>query len=396
MHRAYRTLRATLGAAAAAVLAACTTTPLPPPDEPPRPAPAPTSPAAVATAPSVPAPASWPPGTLERPNARWIPVGWSELPGWDGDRAADAWRAFVRGCERPAPGWSRLCAEALLSPPPADDGSARQWFMQRLQPYRIEALDRPDPDGLITGYFEPLVEASRLPRGNFRIPLHRAPADLGQRKPWWTRQQIDTLPAAQAALKGREIAYVADPLDALVLQIQGSGRMRVTEPDGRVQVLRVAFAGHNDQPYKSVGRWLIEQGELTPDTASWPAIREWARRNPRRVNEMLWSNPRTVFFREEPLPDPSAGPRGAQGVPLTPERSIAVDPRSVPYGTPVWLDTTEPLSNTPLRRLVLAQDTGTAIVGAVRADYFWGPGEVAEQQAGRMKQRLRMWALAPK
>lgn len=397
MHRAYRTLRASLGAAAAAVLAACSTTPLPP-DEPavPPPVAAPVSPVAQATAPSVPAPAAWPPGTLERPNARWIPVGWSELPGWEVDRAGDAWHAFVRGCERPAPGWSRLCAEALLAPPPADDGSARRWFMQRLQPYRIEALDRPDPDGLITGYFEPLVEASRLPRGNFRIPLHRAPADLGQRKPWWTRQQIDTLPAAQAALKGREIAYVADPLDALVLQIQGSGRMRVTEPDGRVQVLRVAFAGHNDQPYKSVGRWLIEQGELTPDTASWPAIREWARRNPRRVNEMLWSNPRTVFFREEPLPDPSAGPRGAQGVPLTPERSIAVDPRSVPYGTPVWLDTTEPLSNTPLRRLVLAQDTGTAIVGAVRADYFWGPGEVAEQQAGRMKQRLRMWALAPK
>jgi membrane-bound lytic murein transglycosylase A len=160
--------------------------------------------------------------------------------------------------------------------------------------------------------------------------------------------------------------------------------------------VRLAFAGHNDQPYKSVGRWLIEQGELTADTASWPGIRDWARRNPRRVNDMLWSNPRTVFFREEPLPDPSAGPRGAQGVPLTPERSIAVDPRSVPYGTPVWLDTTEPLSNTPLRRLVLAQDTGSAIIGAVRADYFWGPGEVAEQQAGRMKQRLRMWALVPR
>lgn len=390
MQRAYRTLRHPLALLAALLLAACASTPLPDDEVAPPPAAPP-----AATAPSVPGPAGLPPGTIDRPNARWIPVGWTELPGWSDDRASEAWSAFMRSCERPAPGWGRLCAEAVFSAP-ADDHGTRQWFMQRLQPYRIEALDRPDPDGLITGYFEPLVEASRLPRGAFKVPLHRVPADLQQRKPWFTRQQIDTLPAAQAALRGREIAYVADPLDALVLQIQGSGRLRIAEPDGRVQTVRVAFAGHNDQPYKSVGRWLIEQRELTADTASWPAIRDWARRNPRRVNDMLWSNPRTVFFREEPLPDPSAGPRGAQGVPLTPERSIAVDPRSVPYGTPVWLDTTEPLSNTPLRRLVVAQDTGTAIVGAVRADYFWGPGEIAEQQAGRMKQRLRMWALAPK
>jgi len=160
--------------------------------------------------------------------------------------------------------------------------------------------------------------------------------------------------------------------------------------------VRLAFAGHNDQAYKSVGRWLIEQGELKAAETSWPAIRDWARRNPKRVNELLWSNPRVVFFREEPLPDPTLGPRGAQGVPLTPGRSIAVDAQSIPYGTPVWLDTTEPLADAPLRRVVMAQDTGSAIVGAVRADYFWGLGERAEQQAGRMKQPLRMWVLWPK
>ncbi|MEF7614195.1 MltA domain-containing protein [Aquincola sp. MAHUQ-54] len=381
MLRAYRTMRRGLAAGVCAVLAACSTPPLQEP---------------AGSVPPPPPGERLPAGVVERAGARWIPAAWTDLPDWEADRTAEAWAAFVRGCERPAPGWSRLCAEALLAAPVPDDTAVRAWFVQRLQPYRVEPLDRPEPEGLITGYFEPLVEASRQPRGGFRIPLHMSPADLAQRKPYWTRQQIDTLPVAQAALRGREIAYVADPLDALVLQIQGSGRLRITEPDGRQQVVRVAFAGHNDQPYKSVGRWLIDQGELRADAASWPAIREWARRNPRRVNEMLWSNPRTVFFREEPLPDPTAGPRGAQGVPLTPERSIAVDPRSVPYGTPVWLDTTEPLSSTPLRRLVMAQDTGSAIVGAVRADYFWGPGEMAEQQAGRMKQRLRMWVLAPR
>ena len=128
---------------------------------------------------------------------------------------------------------------------------------------------------------------------------------------------------------------MADPLDALVLQIQGSGRLRFQGSDGRVQTVRLAYAGHNDQPYASVGRWLINQGELKADGANWPAIKDWAKRNPKRVQEMLWANPRVVFFREEPLPDPSVGPRGAMGVPLTPGRSIAVDPQSVPYGTPV-------------------------------------------------------------
>jgi membrane-bound lytic murein transglycosylase A len=267
--------------------------------------------------------------------------------------------------------------------------------MRRLQPYRVESLDG-GADGLVTGYYEPLIDASRVRRGAFQVPLYAPPADLATRKPYWTRQQLDTVPAAQAALQGREIAYVADPLDALVLQIQGSGRLRLVGNDGRSQTVRLAFAGHNDQPYASVGRWLINQGELRADGASWPAIKDWARRNPKRVQEMLWANPRIVFFREEALPDPNIGPRGAQGVPLTPGRSIAVDPLSVPYGTPVWLDTTEPLSKAVLQRLVLAQDTGSAITGAVRADYFWGWGDNAEAQAGRMKQPLRMWVLWPR
>ena len=344
-----------------------------------------------------------PPAASLHPGARWLPAAWSELPGWEADRTREAWLALQRSCERlapelqrEAPAWLRVCQEALRTQP-ADDAAARAWLMQRLAPYRVLplAIDAP-AEGLATGYFEPLIEASRTPRGARRVPLHAPPADRATRKPWFTRAQIETLPAAQAALRGREIAYVADPLDALLLQVQGSGRVRLVATDGRAQTVRLAFAGHNDQPYQSIGRWLIDQGELKPGEASWPAIRNWARRYPQRVPEMLAANPRVVFFREEALPDANLGPRGAQGVALVPERSIAVDPKSIPYGTPVWLDTTEPLTATPLRRLVLAQDTGSAITGAVRADYFWGWGERAEQQAGRMKQPLRLWLLWPK
>ena len=179
--------------------------------------------------------------------------------------------------------------------------------------------------------------------------------------------------------------------------MQGSGRLRFVDARGTAPALvRVAYAAHNDQPYKSVGRWLVEQNELKLEQASWPAIRAWAQQNPTRIDELLWSNPRVVFFREEPLPDPAVGPKGAQGVPLTPRRSIAVDPQSVPFGTPCLARHQRAALRAPLRRLVVAQDAGTAITGAVRADFFWGWADDAEAQAGRMKQPLRMWVLWPR
>jgi membrane-bound lytic murein transglycosylase A len=376
--------RAGLGAAILGGLAACAVVPEPETPAPPRPA----VPAASVPAPT---PAA---AAIVRARSRWVRADWSELPGWDADATRELWPALRRGCDKPAAGWESLCA-AARGFTPASDAEARAWLQARLVPFRVESLEG-NAEGLATGYFEPLVEAQRQPRAPFRVPLHALPDDLAARKPWWTRQQIDTLPAAQAALRGREIAWVADPLDALLLQVQGSGRLLIAEANGTRRQVRVAYAGHNDQPYKSVGRWLIEQGELKAEQASWPAIKAWVRANPKRLNELLWSNPRYVFFREEPLPDPQVGPKGAQAVPLTPGRSIAVDPQSIPYGTPVWLDTTEPLSSTPLRRLVMAQDTGSAITGAVRADYFWGWGADAEAQAGRMKQPLRLWVLWPR
>lgn len=331
--------------------------------------------------------------SFERPASRWRMARWEDLPGWLGDRPGQALPALLKGCSRAGSAWSKACAAATRLPED-DDTAVRAWMRQHLQPWRIE--DRSgSTEGLLTGYFEPHFDARRRPDREHRAPIHQPPADLGQRRPYWTRRELETVPAAQRSLNGLALAWLRDPLDVLVLQIQGSGRLTITEPDGRRRTVRMAFAGHNDHPYASVGRWLIDQGLITPAQASWPGIKDWLQRNPRRVQEALWVNPRVVFFREEPLADPNAGPRGAMGVPLTPERSIAVDPRSIPYGSLVWLDSQEPLGQQPLRRLVVAQDTGSAITGAVRADYFWGWGDRAEAQAGRMKQRLRMWALWP-
>lgn len=325
--------------------------------------------------------------------SRWTPVRWAELPGFGDDALHEAWNAWLRSCERPAPVLGALCSEVRrLSI--ADADQQRAWMVERLQPYRIEPLEGGSGEGLLTAYYEPLLEASRMPRPGFEAPLYRPPPGLGQRKPWYTRQQADTVPEARAALRGRELLYLADPVDALVVQIQGSARIRVNEADGSQRLVRLAYAGTNDHPYVSVGRWLIDQGALRD--ASWPSIKSWVARNPQRVQEMLWANPRLVFFREEALPDtdPAQGPRGAQGVPLTAGRSIAVDPGSIPYGTPVWLATPGPQAR--LQRLVMAQDTGSAITGAVRADYFVGSGTEAGELAGRLKQPLRLWALWPR
>jgi len=325
--------------------------------------------------------------------SRWVAVRWSELPGFEDDALFEAWNAWIKSCERPGPAFAPLCGEVRrLSI--ASSQEQRDWMALRLQPYRVESLQGA-VDGLLTSYYEPVLKASRQPSVGYGVPLYRAPAALGSRKPWFSRQEIDTLPEARAALAGREIAWLSDPIDALVLHIQGSGRLAISEPDGAQRTVRVAFAGSNDQPYRSVNQWLLEQGvsKINP----WPdATKAWARENPQRLRELLWSNPRYIFFREEPLSDFDAGfgPKGAQGVALTPGRSIAVDPASIPYGTPVWLASRGGAAN--LQKLVLAQDTGSAITGAVRADYFAGTGLDAGLLASRVNQPLRLWALWPK
>lgn len=332
------------------------------------------------------------PGPILQARSRWTAVRWADLPGWQDDALHEAWNAWLKSCERPGPVFAPLCAQVrTLSIANADE--QRAWLMARLQPYQVEALDG-TTEGLLTAYFEPVLEASRRANAQFSIPLYQPPVGLAQRKPWYTRQEIDTSAQAQAALRGREIAFLADPIDALILQIQGSGRLRVSQADGTPVTLRLSYAGSNEHPYKSVGRWLIDQGALRD--ASWPSIKAWLQRNPERVNDLLWSNPRVVFFREQRLSEQEGvwGPKGAQGVALTPGRSIAVDPSSIPYGTPVWLASSGPAVR--LQKLVLAQDAGSAITGAVRADYFAGSGGAAAELAGRLKQPLRLWVLWPK
>ena len=332
--------------------------------------------------------------------SRWVSVSWQDLPGWQDDPLHEAWQAWVQNCERPGPLFAPLCQDVrqLLL---ANDDDRRLWMMAHLQPYRVESLEG-NSEGLLTSYYEPLFDASATQRPGFEVPLYAPPEGLTQLRnagrAWFTRQEIDTLAQAREALRGREVAWLADPIDALVLHIQGSGRVRITQADGSVRVVRLAFAGSNEQPYQSVGRWLLDRGLIRD--ASWPGIKAWInstqQSNPRLVQEMLWSNPRYVFFREETRQgaDADLGPRGAQGVPLTPGRSVAVDKDAIPYATPVWLVSQG--GNGALQRLVFAQDTGSAIVGAVRADYFAGTGPQAGEYAGRMKQSLRMWVLWPR
>ena len=335
------------------------------------------------------------PTVLIKPKSRWLLASWSDLPGFNTDNFNEAWVAWRQNCARNLPNTQRLCADVrrLDGQPSA---LQKAWVMENFQPFRVEHLNAAaaPANGLLTAYYEPVFEASRTPRPGFEVPLYGVPANLKARSPWFSREEIAKLPAAQAALKGKEIAYIASPVDAMVLHIQGSGRLWLTERDGRRTQIRLAFAGTNQHPYQSIGRWLLDQN-LTKD-ATWPGIKAWLAQNPRRTNELMWRNPRFIFFKEEALLGAEAllGPKGAMGVPLTPGRSIAVDPGSIPYGSAVWLSSGGP--QTSLNRLVFAQDTGSAILGAVRADYFVGSGDAAGEVAGRLKQDMTAWVLLPR
>ena len=354
-----------------------------PPVRVPQPSPTPTEPAPL------------PPlsGPLTHPKTRWVPATWAELPGFADDTLSDGWVALLSNCQRPNAAFAPLCGDVrrLSIATPEEQ---REWMMERLQPYRVES-PAGQQEGLLTSYYEPIFDGTRQATATHGVPLYGLPAGWAPRKPWYTRQQIDTDPQAQAALRGREIAWRADPIDVLMLHIQGSGRLRITEPDGRQRTVRLAFAGTNEQGYRSVQAWLAAQG-VSP-IGRWPEdVKAWAQQNPQRVQQMLWSNPRYTFFREEPLGEVDAafGPRGAQGVPLTAGRSVAVDRDAIPYGTPLWLASSGPTAQ--LQRLVVAQDTGSAIVGSVRADFFAGTGAEAGRFAARMKQPLRLWAFWPR
>ena len=367
--------------------------------------PCPTCPACPPPAPVQPPPVAPFSRTLQ-------PANWSDLPGWSDDDVAAAWPAFMASCRGVAskphgPSWKRVCdlARAADGKPGHDP---RRFFESQLKPYAIQAADG-NPSGLVTGYYEPLLRGSRTRAIGFEQPVRGVPDDLltvdlsavfpelkdkrvrgrlvgNKVVPYWSRGEIaargDKLPAPT-------LLYVDDAVELFFLQVQGSGRVKLA--DGTMT--RLNYADQNGYPYQSIGRVLVDRGELKLEEASMQGIQAWARANPGRLDELLNSNPSYVFFRE--APNSKDGPVGALGVPLTNERSIAVDPRSVPLGAPVFLATTRPNSGKPLNRLMLAQDTGSAIKGAVRADFFWGFGKEAGEQAGRMKQAGRMWLLLP-
>lgn len=360
------------------------------------------------------APSTCPPPPPPPPHTVYEPVTWSALPGWNRDEMNDAWPAFVQSCA--AAGrrklWETVCDAARI----ADPGTSQQvraFFERYFEPFAIvkQVGSQADAVGLITGYFEPILAGTRMPSRQFNTPLYAPPPDLltvdlgseypelrgkpirarleGHRVvPYYSRADLGRDPA----LKDDAIVWVNDALSAFLLEVQGSGRVQLSTGE----TIRLHYADQNGYPYRSIGRYLIDHGELMRGEATMPAIREWALAHPDRVQELLDADPSVVFFREEPLGDPALGPKGALGVPLTPDRSVAVDQSAIPLGAPVFLATTFPDSNVALNRLVFAQDTGGAIRGSVRADYFWGIGEQAGSQAGKMRQPGRMWLIWPK
>lgn len=338
------------------------------------------------------------PPTMPPPSAgndlsgRMQPMSWQALPGWPQDNAISAWSAFRASCTRLAdkPAWNGVCADARRVDP-LDNRAITRFFERHFAPH-LMINDDGTTTGTITGYYEPRLQGSLQRHGRYQVPLYRFPAAWAQ-NPGKTRPSRSEL-MASGVLHGQELVWVDDPVEAAYLQIQGSGRIELAEGG----VMRVGFAGTNNQPFRSFARALIKRGEITPGEATLDGIRAWARRNPQQVDSALDVNPRMVFFQSRGIEQQvtSEGPVGALGVPLTSQRSLAVDPSRIPLGAPVFLATTQPLSEEPLRRLMVAQDTGSAIKGSVRADFFWGYGDEAGENAGRMKQPGQLWVLMPR
>ena len=366
--------------------------------------------AACATPPTPPPQAVTQPPVVQPPAPPYAASKWEMLPDWQTLDLAPTWPALLQSCRvlKNKPNWQEICARAEQFGT-EDSAALRTFYEEWFTPYQVFNPDGSE-QGMITGYYEPLLKGSRVKTQRFRYPLYAAPDDLlqidlgaaypqlkdlrlrgrlqGKRiVPYYSRAEID---AGTGSFKGRELFWVEDTVELFFLQIQGSGRIEL--PDGTHK--KVGYAEQNGHPYMSIGKKLVDMGELKLEEASMQGIKAWGENNPDKLIALLEHNPSYVFFRE--LPDHLSAPLGALGVPLTNEYSIAVDPRTIPLGAPVFLATTYPNDSAPLNRLMLAQDTGGAIKGAVRADFFWGFGESAGAQAGKMKQQGRLWVLFPK
>jgi membrane-bound lytic murein transglycosylase A len=338
-----------------------------------------------------------------------LAVDWAQIDGWQQENPAAALEVFRKSCQALVnrERWQRVCAAALLVE--TTDEAARQYFENNFQPHQVRNADG-SLDGLITGYYGPELLGSRTPSERFKYPLYTQPDDLliidleeiypeldryrlrgrvvGKRVvPYFQREEIDN---GKNPLAGSELFWVEDPVELFFLHIQGSGRIRM--PDG--ELVMVGYANQNGRPYRSIGKLLLDRGAMTRDQMSMQNIRKWVEQNPVAGKQLLAENPSYVFFHE--LSPEYTSPPGALGIPLTERRSLAVDPHTIPLGAPVFLATSFPGTGEPLKQLMVAQDTGGAIKGQVRADFFWGMGSAAGAIAGRMRQDGRLWVLLPK
>ena len=340
-------------------------------------------------------------GTVSEPQPRvaMAPISYNEIAGWAEDRHAEALAAFRRSCPRLSAGadmkiatdggektvttgeWKRIC-NAAGAVRTGDNRAARSFFEANFRPLVVQA------PGKFTGYFEPETRGSKAPSRLFTVPVYRRPPDLTD-KPFYTRAEIE-----QGVLKGKglEIVYVQDPVALFEIQVQGSGRVTLAEGGA----MTLGFDGSNNRPYTAIGTVLVEMGVMKKEDATWPAIRDWLKRNPQQARDVMRRNERYIFFRDTK----TSAPIGAEGVPLTAQRSIAVDPSLTPYGTPIWIDTRRPslrrgAQPDVYRRLMIAQDTGAAIKGPARGDVFFGAGAQAAEWAGRMNSDGRAIVLIP-
>lgn len=301
------------------------------------------------------------------------------LDGWPEDNHRAALTAFLETCDKlDAPDWQPICR--LAADAGASDASAKAFFELMFKPVLIG-----DPPALFTGYYEPELDGSPIRTPRFAYPIYARPPELQDGQVYHDRATIES-----GALRGRglEIAWLDDPVEAFFLQIQGSGRVRMT--DGRV--IRVGYAGRNGHAYRSVGKEMIARGMRTPDQVSAQDIRQYVRGNPTAGNALLNTNPSYVFFRKIGDLPADKGPIGAMGRSITAMRSVAIDPSFTPLGVPVWIEKT---GDNPIRSLMVAQDTGGAIKGAQRADIFYGTGATAGDAAGTIKDGGRMILLLP-
>lgn len=301
------------------------------------------------------------------------------LDGWYDDNHAEALVTFLRTCDLiDQPDWQPICAVA--ADVPQDDASARSFFELFFKPVVVG-----QPPALFTGYYEPELEGSSVRTGRFQYPIYRRPPELRDGTVYHSREAIEN---GAIAGRGLELAWLDDPIDVYFLQVQGSGRIRMT--DGTV--IRVGYAGANGHAYRSIGQEMVRRGTHTPDQVSAPEIASYVRRNPTAGRELLFTNPSYVFFRSIGTLDAADGPIGAMGRSISTLRSVAIDPKFTPLGAPVWI---EKDGRDPIRRLMVAQDTGGAIKGMQRADIFYGTGAGAGTAAGTVKDPGRMVLLVP-